>query len=164
MKYKSLPLSLKYLGVSLTIFVIIVVTELFYKNPLFDCSTSSDGISKLQEKDSPILNLSFWKTYSSFGGGNEEIVLVIVAFIFGSRPKFHYYLAAQALDKTILSLMKLIYHDPRPYFVIDSDNISIVGCSKEFGNPSGHSYSSSMVFIMLYLDLFHGEKVTKAEI
>ena len=59
--------------------------------------------------------------------------------------------------------MKLIYHYPRPYFVIQSDQISILRCDKEFGNPSGHSYASSMIFILLYLDLFHGAKYTKSQ-
>jgi hypothetical protein len=30
------------------------------------------------------------------------------------------------------------------------------GCSKEFGNPSGHAHSSAMLPIILILDLFHG--------
>jgi len=46
---------------------------------------------------------------------------------------------------------------------MDSERFVPGSCSKEFGNPSGHSYSAAMVFIVLYLDLIHGERVTKAE-
>jgi membrane-associated phospholipid phosphatase len=93
------------------------------------------------------------------GGGIELLALVIIAFLIGSRPKFFYYAACFALDKSLISLFKLIYHDPRPYMA--SSDIQAYSCSKEFGNPSGHSFSSSLTFSMLFLDIFYGENVFK---
>lgn len=79
------------------------------------------------------------------------VALVIITFLCGTRPKYFYYLGAFMLDKCLLGIMKQIYHNPRPYMV-DSD-ITAYHCSKEFGNPSGHSSSSCLISILLYLDI-----------
>ena len=39
-----------------------------------------------------------------------------------------------------LSILKMLYNDPRPYFI--SDEIKGYGCDSEFGNPSGHAMLS----------------------
>ena len=79
------------------------------------------------------------------------IALVVVTFLCGTRPKYLYYLAAFSLDKCLIGIMKQIYHNPRPYMV-DSD-IHAYHCSKEFGNPSGHSSSACLISVLLYLDI-----------
>lgn len=57
-------------------------------------------------------------------------------------------------EKTMNCLFKLMYSDPRPYLL--NENITPLVCSKEFGNPSGHSSASAMISIVLILDIFHG--------
>lgn len=47
----------------------------------------------------------------------------------------------------ILSILKLLYHDPRPYFIFD--DISGYGCDPGFGKPSGHSFMSINVYFVL---------------
>ena len=67
-------------------------------------------------------------------------------------------MAILALDKSYVSLFKLLYHEPRPYMI--EPNIKPISCSKAFGNPSGHSSASQIFTICLFLDFFHGvEKV-----
>ena len=63
------------------------------------------------------------------------------------------------LDKSITNLLKLSYHAPRPYFV--TLNYDPLNCSKEFGSPSGHSFSALLISIGLILDQFYGENVDK---
>ena len=36
-------------------------------------------------------------------------------------------------------------------------NIDPLGCSREYGNPSGHSLYSGGFFVFVFLDIFHGE-------
>ena len=65
------------------------------------------------------------------------------------------------LDKIIISFFKLAYHYPRPWVI--SSSIIPISCSKEFGNPSGHSSASSLFSIFLILDAFHGTPLRSDE-
>ena len=65
-----------------------------------------------------------------------------------------YYLAILSLDMAYLSLGKLAYSDPRPYYV--DENIKAFVCEKEFGNPSGHSSGAFLILITVFVDVFHG--------
>ena len=83
--------------------------------------------------------------------------LCVVTFLFGRRAKFFYFLLAFTFDKGITNCLKMFYHDPRPY--MQDASVPAYHCSREFGNPSGHSFSSSMVAIVLVLDVFHSRHV-----
>lgn len=87
------------------------------------------------------------------GGGLEVVALCSITFFVGRRPKFFYYLLAFTFDKGITNCFKMFYHMPRPY-MLDKE-VHPYECPREFGNPSGHSLSSSMITILLILDMFH---------
>ena len=55
-----------------------------------------------------------------------------------------------------MNTTKMLYHQPRPYFVDDDIN-SLDKCSAEYGNPSGHSLFSAAFFMFIYLDIWHIE-------
>lgn len=46
------------------------------------------------------------------------------------------------------SVVKIIYHDPRPYWV--SDSVNAYECYSEYGNPSGHSMMAILFFGMMW--------------
>jgi membrane-associated phospholipid phosphatase len=97
----------------------------------------------------------FLQGVSELGGGTELAALCMATFFFGRRPKFFYYLFAFALEKGVNNTLKLWYHAPRPFMQVRS--IDPIGkCNSSLGSPSGHSSSSSLLFIMLFLDIFHG--------
>ena len=48
----------------------------------------------------------------------------------------------------VCSILKLIYHNPRPYWV--SPNVEALECYSEYGNPSGHSMMSIIFFGMIW--------------
>ena len=96
------------------------------------------------------------------GGGMEVIDLLLITFMFGRRPKFFYYLACFTIEKSLGGFMKMIYHKPRPYMAVPQ--IMALTCSKELGNPSGHSSTSWYFFIMLALDIYHGNDETFRQI
>lgn len=91
---------------------------------------------------------------TKFGGGKEHLVLVAVGLIFCTREKFFYFLTLYTIDKACIGLMKLSYHQPRPYMV-DPD-ITPIHCSKEFGNPSGHTTAAFSISIVVFFEVMHG--------
>lgn len=94
---------------------------------------------------------------SSFGGGNELLVLSIASFIWCERERYFYFLVTLSLNKMIGAYFKLAYADPRPYMM--TKDIFPYSCSKGFGNPSGHSSASAVFSIVLFLDYFHGNPI-----
>lgn len=83
---------------------------------------------------------------------------VIVTLILGRRPKFFYFLAAFTLEKGLGNILKLMIHTGRPYMTDMNPKVMGLDCSKTFGSPSGHSSSSSLMFILLILDFLHGSE------
>ncbi len=51
---------------------------------------------------------------------------------------------------------KMGYHKPRPFMV--DDDVQVFGCSSEFGHPSGHSYATAALFLMMALEYFNTHK------
>jgi len=96
--------------------------------------------------------VNFMKGIAHISGGVENIVLTFVALLFGTRTKFFYYCIAFTCDKCIISLFKMIYHHPRPF--MESRAVHGFQCSREFGDPSGHSLSSALFSFLLILDFY----------
>lgn len=48
--------------------------------------------------------------------------------------------------------MKIGYYSPRPYMTFDG--LTTIGCSHEYGNPSGHSLFSAGFSLFVFLDFF----------
>lgn len=101
--------------------------------------------------------LKFLKSVSDLGGGSELLALFSITFLVGSRPKAIYFMTTLAIDKVLIGLLKIAYKEPRPY--LKFFDIEPLSCSKEYGNPSGHSSAAFATSIVLFLDLFHGESL-----
>lgn len=82
---------------------------------------------------------------------------VLPIFIFFAwecqRVRCLYYLAAFLLIVLVTNVMKLAYHNPRPFWV-DSD-IQAFSCSSFYGAPSGHSTQGMGIPIVIWLDIIH---------
>jgi len=70
-------------------------------------------------------------------------------------------MTALALGISISAIEKLAYSQPRPF--IFNTEIHALVCAADFGNPCSHSAGSIFVFVLLYLDVFHGAKLPKFE-
>ena len=70
------------------------------------------------------------------------MLLIYVSFIPYSDTLFILIVLLSVL--LLNGMMKLIYHDPRPYFV--SKNIDAIDWSTSYGNPSGHSMFFTSVY------------------
>jgi membrane-associated phospholipid phosphatase len=74
-------------------------------------------------------------------------------FAFSSRDRAFYILLVHTMASIVNKNLKIIYRNPRPYMV-DAE-ITAFGCSKSFGNPSGHSSLSACLYVTLLLLIFH---------
>lgn len=63
------------------------------------------------------------------------------------RIKMVGFLIALVFNLFFMSLLKLIYSDPRPY--MSNIEIKLYECSVEYGNPSGHSYLSAFYYFLI---------------
>ncbi|EAS02418.2 PAP2 superfamily protein (macronuclear) [Tetrahymena thermophila SB210] len=57
------------------------------------------------------------------------------------------------MSSFIMSLLKIWYHEPRPYFIY-TDLISI-GCEQEFAKPSGHTLGSTVFYYLVFDSLIN---------
>ena len=99
-------------------------------------------------------------TLSNMAGGLELVALVFISFLLGDRAKCFYYIAGFTIDKALIGMLKLVYSFPRPLYAF-GEQVRAVSCSREFGNPSGHSSAAWFFALMLFLDLFHGDTLTQ---
>jgi hypothetical protein len=80
-------------------------------------------------------------------------VVFTLSFVLTSRDKAFYIIFVHAAATTINKNLKIIYRNPRPYMV--SPELTAFGCSKSFGNPSGHSSLSACLYTSIFLIMFH---------
>ena len=78
---------------------------------------------------------------------------IAVCFMFyKQRHRAFYYFMVYSTLKFMKDVGKLLYHDPRPFWV-DSE-IDAFQCSTSYGNPSGHALESSGMGLAIYLDYY----------
>ncbi|KAL4432661.1 hypothetical protein ABPG74_004954 [Tetrahymena malaccensis] len=90
--------------------------------------------------------------------GYAQIVGIFIAggfFLFPNKIQALKVLIYTLFCSYILSLLKLIYHEPRPYFVYP--DLQGIGCDTEFGKPSGHAMVTSVMYFIL-IDSFLNRK------
>jgi membrane-associated phospholipid phosphatase len=125
-----------------TIFTIIVfLSELFFRKPLFDLSESAELY--FQKNFDPIP----YKIISDVGTIPTFFPIMIIFFIiFPLNIPF-------ALFSVIIhasywdNILKILYGEARPYWVFRD---LVPSCNGGFGNPSGHSMSSSAVYLSIW--------------
>ena len=145
------------LTIGLIIYLIIAfVTEIFYRNKLYDKSV--DYIEKIDQDGFFKYFYFFWSYIFLFGSMS---IGIIITFILYPINIFYSYLSIQLFFFCIMSLLKSLYSNPRPYWDIYVKNQGInqnkflpypTECEGEFGNPSGHALLATNLLILW--DLF----------
>ena len=141
-----------------TVFAIIIGLDLRYKENIFEASHSS--ITELQSKfqeESSIVN--FFKDVSDLGRSGYYVLAVFIMSTFLSRERFWYYIITMTMGHSVMQILKLIFHDPRPAYVWS--DIWSTGCDLHFGNPSGHCIDAFLFTTTLFLDLFVPSKFSR---
>ena len=125
-------------------FLLVFITERFYREPLFNYSLSK--IPELQQSFSP-LTLTFYGYITNLG--KFEGILPLIVLIFNYFPiSISYFLLLSYIFSFYLdNILKLLYQDPRPYFV--NTEIIPYKTDTDFGNPSGHSLASTVFYLAL---------------
>lgn len=102
------------------------------------------------------LSIFYFKFVTLFGEGHVAAGFFGIVYAFSSRDKAYYLLFVHTVAGIANQELKIMYHDPRPY--MSSDDVLALGCSKSFGNPSGHSSLTSCFYTTLFLMIFHDPK------
>ena len=66
-----------------------------------------------------------------------------------------YYIAMITIFVLMQNTMKMIYAEPRPYWV--TSDIKIMKCHAGFGNPSGHAMIGTGIPLIFWLDFMHNK-------
>jgi len=131
--------------ITIIFFALIICIEQVYREDLFDESIDvQEDIREDHEKGSAFYN--FWKFMSYFGVA--KVTFPIFAIIFLFFPLSSSFLTLQVLIYAIYitNLLKIIYRNERPYW--ESTKLDVV-CNSGYGNPSGHSVTSTAYYLTL---------------
>jgi len=136
-----------FVGLLILFLLLFIITELFYRKPLFD--KSCEWIKYIQKNSSSKGWDDFWYIITIVGTQAVLLPMFFIIYLFKSLKHSYLFLSVLALSVFLDNLMKNIYANPRPY-MIDRE-IIIKHCDAGYGNPSGHSFSSTVS----YLAFFH---------
>lgn len=130
-------------SVLLFIFVVLtIVTEFFYREKLYETS-----LSFIEEwhKDPWSITKIFFQIMTTLGGEYCLVIyLLLIYFFFPLSKSFSFVIGIIACN-FIDNVMKLLYHNPRPYW--NEPSLFSGSCDGGFGNPSGHAYTSTFTYL-----------------
>ena len=132
--------------------IILFIIEFFYRDPLFQYSLDFE---KNWQENATKETITTFKIFTKIGGEYLMAVPVIIVLWFFTLIKSYVYLMGFIFCLQFHSMMKIWYGNKRPFWHIESLYKGI--CDGGFGNPSGHSISTTF----LYLSLFIYYKQTK---
>ena len=126
----------------LCFFIVSFTAEFFYRDPIFDHSVST--AKKIQDKLS--FSKTFFKYYSHLG--IIDVFWVFLIFLFCPISYCYSIFLNYIISVHLCNFMKLIYGQGRPFLLDDKDSEEIKKvCEGGFGNPSGHSFESTSMFL-----------------
>ena len=138
-------------------FSLVIFTEPLYRNLLDNRTLIKDIQNKFDSKA-----IKLFSKYITYLGSEKGLIPLCIIFLFFNPFLYFLYLTFSTISSTYLvSVLKLIYQNPRPYF-LDNDIQLLVNCDVGYGNPSGHSLVSTVVYLGLW-KLISKNKVFKDE-
>ena len=124
---------------------ICVLTEIFYREKLF--SKSIEFEKEFQHYFSSKISQYFFTIITNFGSQVFYIPVFIIFFYLNPINYNFYILSTLIISIYIDCLLKIIYHDPRPFW---KEKNLYKECEGGFGNPSGHSFGSCATYLGIY--------------
>ena len=128
-------------AVSLYIILLITMDSIF-RDKLFSFSLTFE---KNFQTDSPGMK-EFFKFISTFGQSNILLPIFFLIFFIMPLNKVFTYISVYLLSLYWDNILKIIYNNPRPYWI---DQSLFIQCSGGYGNPSGHSLGSCASYLAL---------------
>ena len=141
------------------LFLTCIVLDIYFKDELFTDSLSyTISIQKNSNKTLDIIFLFFCNLVNPV-----TVSLLSIIYYSFSKKKIQalVFLIAQILISYMNSLIKMAYHDPRPYWV--NSQIVAKECYLEYGNPSGHSLMATFIIGTLWYEIYLRVHATKNE-
>jgi undecaprenyl-diphosphatase len=125
-------------------YLIIIWSETIYRNYLFEKSFSFEEYFQKNDKFISILKIS--EIISIFGKELFQIFLFLIIFL--SMPLNYSFLMLQSIvySSYWTNTLKMIYQNERPNWISELLTFS---CNYGYGNPSGHSFTSIVVYLCL---------------
>ena len=138
-------------NIKLNIFIIIIsliliILEFFYREPLFNYSLEFE---KTWQENSSETAISTFKFFTKIGGEYLMAVPLIIIFLFFTLIKSTIYIQGFLFCLQFHSMMKIWYGSKRPFW--ENQNLFKGICDGGFGNPSGHSVSTSYLYLALFI-------------
>ena len=136
---------------NLIIVILLIITissEILYRDALFEFSLNFE---EDWQENSPKQILNFFKFITKFGGEYLMPIPILFIFCFFSLIESSIYIFGLIFVLHFHSMMKIWYGSIRPFWK-NKDLFQEV-CDGGFGNPSGHSISSTYLYLMLFIYL-----------
>lgn len=128
-------------------FAAVISSEPFYRESLFNFSLEYiEFIQGDHPKENFMLKIA--KFISYLGSSVTMIPIIVLVYNWANVYKTFVLSMSYFLSTLLVSLMKMIYRSPRPYFV--SEKILSLGCEGGWGNPSGHALCSTVFYLTLW--------------
>lgn len=131
-------------------FISLIVLDIVFKGDIFENNISfTIFIQKHSNKIADYIFLIFCNLVHPVTVSIISIIYYVVstfkidALIFILNLNFISYIS---------SILKIIYHDPRPYWI--ESQIEAKECYMEFGNPSGHSLAATFLIGTIWYECF----------
>lgn len=140
-------------------FILVIGVESIYREELFKISLNV--ITELQDKNYYNSSKKFFEFISQLGTINCFLPFLAFILIFYPINKAFLILSLIVHSSYWDNLMKIIYGNPRPFW---EDTKLDASCNGGFGNPSGHSFSSTAVYLGISLSLVDHEFFKKRNI
>jgi membrane-associated phospholipid phosphatase len=118
--------------------------EQVYRKPLF---TQSIRWQKEMQADHSQSIEDFFKAITHFGGEPVFIPLLILIFLWFPINKSFTFLCSVVYSAYFDNIMKLMYGQPRPFWIDPSVHIA---CDGGYGTPSGHAFSSTTTYLAFW--------------
>lgn len=118
--------------------------EVVYRQPLFN--KTLDIVPKWQS-NSNNSTTNFYKIWTDLGLGPSLSAWGAIIFLWFPLTKSYTFLTALIYSFYFNNLFKIIYGNPRPFWV---DPSVFMTCNAGFGNPSGHAMCSVSVFLTFW--------------
>jgi membrane-associated phospholipid phosphatase len=127
----------------ITLFIVLSIgLEPVYRDPLFTYSMT--WTKQWQEEKSL---KSFFNFITAVGTEIILVPLIIFATLWLPLNKSFSFICAVIYSVFFDNILKVIYGNPRPYW---KDPSLFLACDGGYGNPSGHSFSSSAIYLSFW--------------
>ena len=128
--------------------IITIISEIIYRDALFEFSLDFE---EDWQENSPKQIINFFKIITKFGGEYLMPVPIVFIFCFFSLIESSIYIFGLIFVLHFHSMMKIWYGSIRPFWK-NKDLFQEI-CDGGFGNPSGHSITSTYLYLMLFIYL-----------